>query len=268
MPVDPSLYLNDVIDIAMQAAETIMPYHKTKEVMKQFTLKEDRSPVTLADIAANDVIVNSLAKLADFPILSEESSIPAFSVREQWDVYWLVDPLDGTKEFISGSDYFTVNIALMENHRPILGVIVSPVSQTCYYAHTHSNSFEQTADGKIATMKVAKWDQQRNVNVYASRRHDNKDVDSIFVHGVECDITRMGSSIKFCYVAKGLADVYPRFGLTSEWDTAAGQIIVEQAGGQVVDREGNVLRYNAKESLLNPHFVALGDYQTINQFWR
>lgn len=268
MHVDPSNYINDVIDIAMQAGEAIMPFHKTKEVTKHFSIKEDKSPVTSADLAANELIVNRLAQLADFPILSEESDIPDFVTRQQWDVYWLVDPLDGTKEFIRGSDFFTVNIALIVGQEPVLGVIVSPVTQACYYTCKNAPAYEQLADGSIEVITVAKWDQKRHLNIYASRRHDNKDVNHVLVHGVQGDITRMGSSIKFCHVAKGDADFYPRFGPTCEWDTGAGQIIVECAGGKVVDKAGNRLQYNTKESLINPHFMAVGDYKTISTLWR
>lgn len=263
MPANPSDYLEPVIEIAKNAAKVIMPYHKTKTVTKQFSIKRDQSPVTEADLESNEVIVAGLTSISNYPVLAEESEIPDFAKRRTWETYWLVDPLDGTKDFIAGADGFTVNIALIENHQPILGVIVSPIENSCYYAHRDIASRVRQPDGTDHQIKTASWDKKRNLRIIASRRHDNKDVDHLLLQGVECDITRVGSAIKFCRIAEGAADFYPRFGPTSEWDTAAGQIIVEQAGGKVVDKNHNVLRYNTQESLINPHFIAVGDFNNV-----
>lgn len=260
--------LPSVLDIVKLAGKAIMPYHRTKVAQKQFTLKDDRSPVTLADLAANQVIVAGLKELAPWPVLSEESEIADFATRQGWARYWLVDPLDGTKDFIAGSNDFTVNIALIDNHQPVLGVILTPTDEVAYSAYVGGKAVKHMPNGAPETMQVSSWDGERNLKIVTSRRHDNKHMNHLTISDTYCDIERIGSSIKFCRVAQGVADFYPRFGPTSEWDTAAGQCIVEQAGGSVTDRDGARLLYNTKDSLLNPHFIVVGDYDNIQRLWR
>jgi 3'(2'), 5'-bisphosphate nucleotidase len=222
-------------------------------------IKGDRSPLTEADRAAHELIVAALEALQPrWPVLSEESPESALSERRSWDRYWLVDPLDGTKEFIKRNGEFTVNIALIDNHRPVLGVVLSPVLGIEYSALCGHGAFKSTAGG--ARQAIAVQSKAGSpLRVVGSRSHASDDlaafVDALGPHSMQA----MGSSLKICLVAEGTADVYPRLGPTSEWDTAAAQAILEGAGGVMIDLAGQPLRYNTKEHLLNPHFVAYGD---------
>ncbi|MDE2271352.1 MAG: 3'(2'),5'-bisphosphate nucleotidase CysQ [Xanthomonadaceae bacterium] len=221
--------------------------------------KADDSPLTAADMASHRAIVAGLRELTpDIPVLSEESRDIAWGVRRDWQRYWLVDPLDGTREFIKRNGEFTVNIALIEDHAPVLGVVLIPVTGELYYGIAGEGTFLESAPGAlprpVATRAAA------TVPVVAgSRSHGNERQAAILGNLGEHMLLPVGSSIKFCMVARGDADLYLRLGPTSEWDTAAAQCVLEQAGGAVVDLQGEPLRYNAKESLLNPEFLALGD---------
>jgi 3'(2'), 5'-bisphosphate nucleotidase len=221
--------------------------------------KSDDSPLTAADMAAHRVIVNGLHELTpDIPVLSEESKDIAWNVRREWERYWLVDPLDGTREFVKRNGEFTVNIALIENHVPVLGVVLVPVTGELYYGVAGEGAFLETAPGAmpqpIATRPAA------SIPIVAgSRSHGNDRQLAMLEKLGYYRLVSVGSSIKFCMVARGDADLYLRLGPTSEWDTAAAQCVLEQAGGAVVDLQGEPLRYNAGESLLNPEFLALGD---------
>lgn len=268
MPTDlVSSLIAPVVDIANSAAKKILEYHHV-EGKKEFELKNDQSPVTQADFAANKLIINGLESISDLPIVSEEEPLVPWGQRRHWRRSWLVDPLDGTKEFIANTEHFTVNIALIENHQPILGVIVLPVSKTCYTGCVGGVAQKIAADGVVTKLKTASWDNNRALRVAAGRRHNDQDLDHLALGNTPIEMTQKGSSVKFCDVAEGSADVYPRFGPTSEWDTAAGQCIVEQAGGKVIDLQGKALRYNTKESLLNPDFLVLGDFVSIEKIWR
>ncbi|HET7221963.1 MAG TPA: 3'(2'),5'-bisphosphate nucleotidase CysQ [Rhodanobacteraceae bacterium] len=221
--------------------------------------KNDDSPLTAADMASHRLIVNGLRELTpDIPVLSEESKGIDWNVRRAWERYWLVDPLDGTREFVKRNGEFTVNIALIENHVPVLGVVLIPVTGELYYGITGEGAFLETAPGAmpqpIATRLAA------SIPIVAgSRSHANERQMAMLEKLGYHRLVSVGSSIKFCMVARGDADLYLRLGPTSEWDTAAAQCVLEQAGGAVVDLQGEALRYNAKESLLNPEFLALGD---------
>lgn len=268
MPTDSmSSLIAQVIEIAKFAAEKIQAYHQV-DGNKAFDLKDDQSPVTKADLVANNIIIKGLSGISNLPIVSEEEAIAPWEQRQQWQRYWLVDPLDGTKEFIANTENFTVNIALIENHQPVLGVIVLPLSKTCYTAHTGGAAKKIAADGTVSELNIAAWNNNRVLRVATGRRHNDKDIDRLVLGDVPIEVTRKGSSVKFCDIAEGIADVYPRLGPTSEWDTAAGQCIVEQAGGKVVDLQGRALRYNTKESLLNPDFLVFGDFVSIEKIWR
>ncbi len=250
------IQIEDIINIAKEAGEAIMEvYKKDFEVFE----KADQSPLTIADKKANDIIVKRLRalQLENIHLISEEEKEVPYAVRKNWEYFWLVDPLDGTKEFIKKNDEFTVNIALIKNHRPILGVIYVPATQEVYYAIKEKGSYKIDQFGNKKQLKVKMAN--KNLKIVASRSHLSTEVETYIADQkkkytyVSC--IAAGSSLKFCLVAEGIADVYPRLGPTMEWDTGAGQIIVEEAGGEVIRVDNNnVLDYN-KKNLLNPFFI-------------
>jgi len=226
-------------------------------------LKGDASPLTQADLSSHQTIVQGLESMTpDVPVLSEESADIPFSERSQWSRYWLVDPLDGTKEFIKRNGEFTVNIALIEDGAPTLGVVHIPVTNICFAGCAGEGAWRTDNNGTEAPISVRKLSAS-GLSVAGSRSHSNDEtthfIERLNEHFGPLEMRSIGSSLKFCLVAEGVVDIYPRFGPTSEWDTAAAQAIVEAAGGQVVDTALNPLRYNTKESLLNPHFLVYGD---------
>ncbi|HEY7670731.1 MAG TPA: 3'(2'),5'-bisphosphate nucleotidase CysQ [Gammaproteobacteria bacterium] len=222
-------------------------------------LKDDRSPLTEADRAAHDLIAKRLAALAPrLPLLSEEGSGVAYAARRTWQRYWLVDPLDGTKEFIKRNGEFTVNIALIDRGRAVLGVVLAPALDLEYSAAARGRAFRRRARGALEPIRVARpaADPPR---VVCSRSHASDELEA-YLERLGPHVRKpMGSAIKICLVAEGAADVYPRLGPTSEWDTAAAQAILECAGGSMIDLEGQPVTYNSKEGLLNPSFLAIGD---------
>lgn len=257
-------YLPDIITVATQAGEILMSYFHSG-FSNPVSLKSDKSPVTQADIVASNFIVEQLKQIdLTTPILTEENSIPDFETRRQWKQYWLIDPLDGTRGFISHSPEFCVNIALIDNHVPILGVIYSPVEKICYYGSKNQGAFLKQ-DKHITSISVTKncGTPLRFLCGHHDKNHPLRDT----LHRVfkQVVVTQMNSAIKFGLIARGNADVYVRLGKTSEWDTAAGQCIIEAAGGAVVDFHGQPLQYNAKPSLINPSFMAIGDTKQLTQ---
>lgn len=251
-------WLNPVRALAAEASEKILEIYSTAFAV---TAKDDDSPLTAADLAAHRVIAAGLQTLTpDIPVLSEESSAVAFSERRHWQRYWLVDPLDGTKEFIQRNGQFTVNIAFIEEHEPVFGVVRVPVTGVCYSAARGYGAFRE-APGQLPQPISAKPLQAgKPVRVVGSKSHGGPKLQQFAAQLEAHELVTIGSSLKFCQVAEGSADVYPRFGPTSEWDTAAAQAIVEVAGGQVVSMEtGRPLRYNTRDSLVNPHFIVYGD---------
>jgi len=246
-----------VIDVAHLAGDEILKlYHSNFTI----TQKPDLTPVTSADFAAHDAIISGLKKITPhIPVLSEESDIPPFSERSSWSKYWLVDPLDGTREFIKKTGEFTVNIALIEDNIPTLGVIYAPTTDVCYFACKNKPAYKQI--NKLTQQKILtnKNTCSKNFTVAGSRSPGAEKLINFMKKLGAYKKLCMGSSLKSCLVAEGVADIYPRFGPTSEWDTAAAQIIVEQAGGQIIDTQLNPLRYNRKDSLLNPDFFAVGN---------
>lgn len=263
----PGSLVNDVIAIANKASEAILDVYANEEDF-DIQAKADQTPVTKADMAAHQVIKQGLLTLTpDIPLLSEEGANIPYEVRKQWQYYWLVDPLDGTKEFIDRNDEFTVNIALIHQHQPILGVVHVPVTQECYYAAEGIGAFKADAKGNVQAIHTRLW-QGEKITVTVSRRHARERLNEVLSAFNEFEIIHKGSSIKTCMIAEGQADLYPRFGPTSEWDIAACQCVLEQAGGQVLDLANNPLRYNTKDSLLNPFFIAIGDtdHDWINYF--
>jgi len=247
--------IEPVVAIARQAGDAILEVYATDFDVQA---KEDDSPLTLADMASHRVIDASLRALTpDLPIISEESGLPDFEERSQWNRYWLIDPLDGTKEFVKRNGEFTVNIALIDNHRPILGVVHVPVTNKTYVGCEGAGSTIRVNDEAPQEIRVAASSASA-VRVVGSRSHRGSSLDAYFEALGEVEMLPMGSSLKFCVVAEGNADIYPRLGLTSEWDTAAAQAVVEQAGGAVLLLDGTPLTYNAKADILNPHFLVRG----------
>ncbi len=251
--------LLDVVRIAKQAGVKIMEVY---EAGFEIETKADESPVTTADLAAHDLIEKELNKLLPlFPILSEESVNISYEERKKRETYWLVDPLDGTKEFIKRYDSFTVNIALIHKNESILGVIYAPALGVSYYACRGHGSYKESAKDKAYKITARKVPSK---TVFAgSRSHPGKTL-SGFLANYEKDLgdyelVSMGSSLKMCMVAEGLVDLYPRLWGTSEWDTAAAHCIVDEAGGSLVKIDLSPLLYNTKDSLLNPYFFTIGD---------
>ena len=221
--------------------------------------KADNSPLTAADRAAHEVIAAGLAQLTPgIPLWSEESGTISWETRRHWTRFWLVDPLDGTREFIKRNGEFTVNIALVHDHRAVLGVVHAPVPG-CDYCGYAGGPALRTDPGQPPREIRVRQPASPPVRVAGSRSHRGASLDSFLRRLGAHELVSMGSSLKFCLVAEGAADVYPRLGPTSEWDTAAAQAVVEAAGGSVIDLEGQPLRYNTRPEVLNPHFVASGD---------
>lgn len=246
-----------VLGIARAAGRVILEiYVRADHVVET---KADLSPLTAADRAANEVIAAGLARLApDLPVWSEESADVDWETRRRWPAFWLVDPLDGTREFIKRNGEFTVNIALVHGHAPVLGVVHAPVLNRDYYAVAGGGAFRADDGGPGRPIRV-RAPAIPPVKVAGSRSHRDPGLDGILARVGEHTLVSMGSSLKFCLVAEGRADFYPRLGPTSEWDTAAAQAVVEAAGGAVVDLRGRPLRYNTHREILNPHFIARGD---------
>ena len=248
--------LPPLIDIARNAGEKILEiYDAGFEVFQ----KDDLSPLTSADLASHNYIVTALNKLTPhWQLLSEESGDISWDVRKTWSRYWLIDPLDGTKEFIKRNDEFTVNIALIEHHKPVLGVVHVPVSATTYYGATGIGAYCKQGDHESRAIRTRPAP-QTDVVVVGSRSHASPRLQQYLDAMGEYRLRSLGSSLKFCLVAEGKADLYPRMGPTSEWDTAAAQAVVEAAGGVVTYTDGRPLAYNLKESVLNPEFLVAGD---------
>jgi len=247
--------LEQIIPIAKRAGEAILEvYHQDFSVYE----KSDKSPLTEADLGAHRVIVDALRELTpNIPILSEESASVPFEIRRQWSSYWLVDPLDGTREFVKRNDEFTVNIALIEDGVPTLGVVHVPVMDVTY-SGAQGQAYRQEGNGAPQAIWVTSKCQSP-VRVAGSRSHSGDSLLRFLERLGANELVSIGSSLKLCLVAEGKADIYPRLGPTSEWDTAAAQAVVEAAGGLVTDLEMNPLRYNTKDKLLNPFFLVFGD---------
>jgi 3'(2'), 5'-bisphosphate nucleotidase len=249
--------LDTVKRIAQNAGKGIMEVYATDFTVNH---KSDHSPVTAADMAAHEIIQNGLTEIKpNLPVLSEESTTIPYHKRASWKRYWLVDPLDGTREFVKRNGEFTVNIALIDDHKPILGVIYVPVTKITYVAIKGKGAFKYLANGSMEKIHIRSCPSDHLV-IATSRSHMNSATKK-FIDNLDTQVKFMsvGSSLKSCLVAEGKVDIYPRFGPTSEWDTAAAQCIVEEAGGILVDLNLKPLRYNTKESLLNPHFIVYGE---------
>ena len=252
----PDTLIEEIVAISRRAGEAILEvYDQTFEVQH----KDDASPLTQADLASHRLIRDALLKLTpEVPLLSEESSAMEYSRRANWTEYWLVDPLDGTKEFIKRNGEFTVNIALVRDHHPVLGVVHVPVTGVTYWGTKASGAMRAEAGGQAKAISTRRPSADPAV-VVGSRSHANPVLERHLAGLGRYELVSMGSSLKFCLVAEGKADFYPRLGPTSEWDTAAAHAVVSAAGGEVVTLDGHPLRYNCKASLLNPEFLVIGD---------
>lgn len=259
MTSDPNQLLLDVTELAREAGRAILEVYASSFSV---TEKGDRSPLTEADLRSERLILAGLRRIApEVPVLSEESTQVPYATRRHWSRLWVVDPLDGTKEFVQRNGEFTVNIALVDNHRPVLGIVHAPVLDRDYFACEGIGAFRSDAKAAGMPIRVAKRG-SAPVRVVGSRSHRGSSLDAFLARIGPHEFVEVGSSLKLCLVADGQADVYPRLGPTSEWDTAAGQCVLEQAGGQVLRLDGEPLDYNAREEVLNPHFVGIADPDT------
>jgi 3'(2'), 5'-bisphosphate nucleotidase len=248
--------LTQLVDLSRRAGLAILEWYDGDMGITQ---KADESPLTKADLASHELINAELVKLwPEIPVLSEESADISWQTRQKWSQYWLVDPLDGTKEFINRNGEFTVNIALIRDHKPVMGIVHVPVTDISYFGSCETGAWRQKGSGEAKAIKVRQPAAEPCV-IVGSRSHANPELESQLAQLGPHELTSMGSSLKFCRVAEGMADFYPRLGPTCEWDTAAAQAVVEAAGGQVVKIDGTALAYNSKETYLNPYFFVFGD---------
>lgn len=248
-----SAILPDVIAIADAAGEAVMAIYRTDFDVEY---KSDQSPLTAADLASNRIITEGLRRLTpDIPVLSEESEAADWETRRHWRRFWLIDPIDGTRDFTQRTGEFTVNIALIENGEPILGVVTAPALHEAYWGLRGEGAHKRDRGGHVHRIQVAQAKTARRV--VASKNHLNDETRAFIDSLGEHQLVQAGSSLKFCRIAEGHADIYPRLGPTCEWDTGAAQAVLMAAGGKVETLEGKPLRYG-KEDLLNPHFVASG----------
>ena len=250
-------FARQIGEIARAAGAAILAiYHSDFAVQT----KADESPLTAADLAAHQVIMTGLAALDPLlPVLSEEAKALPWSERQHWSRYWLVDPLDGTREFVKRNGEFTVNIALIDEREPVLGVVLAPVTGELYIAARGQGAWLQSqVNGDWQRLRTRSLGS--SPRVAGSRSHGGSQSSLLQqLIGRDYELVPLGSSLKFCLIARGAADVYLRIGLTSEWDTAAAQCVLDEAGGAVLDLSGQPFRYNRGESLLNPEFIAVGD---------
>jgi len=242
----------DIIPIAIQAGQVISEVYSRED--HGTVLKENLSPLTHADTASHNLIVEKLQALTpDIPILSEESKEQSYNERKNWRRFWLVDPLDGTKEFVKRNGEFVVNIALIEGAHPILGIIHAPVTGCTYYAQKQRGAYLKKKSGETKAIRVDV--RKKGMTVIVSRSHSSPEADRFLSRLDSFDEISLGSALKFCLVAEGKAHLYPRFWPSMEWDTAAGHILIEEAGGSVTDLASHPLRYN-KPDLHSPFFIA------------
>lgn len=252
-----SQLLEPVKAAALEAGTELWQLYQSGNFEQQ--QKADQSPVTTADLAANAIIIERLSELTpDIPIISEESRLAPLSQRSQWSRYWLIDPMDGTQEFVARSGDFAVSIALVENGWPALGVIYWPKQKVFYYATRNKGAFKQ--DGNLINkIAVNKFKQGQALNIAVSRRQPLEPIKKLLHNEQNVAYIALGScSLKSCLIAEGKADCYIRIGPTGEWDTGAVQVIVEEAGGKILDSEFLPLSYNQRDTLANPNFMVLG----------
>ena len=253
--------INKLIEISLKAGEAIMSIYSDNFEIER---KHDQSPVTKADIISDRIILNSLKKLTpNIPTLSEESSKIPFSERVKWKEYWLIDPLDGTKEFIKKNGEFTTNIALIRDNKPIFGIIHAPAITETYWGAKEIGAYFLNGDTECNSKKITtNHSSDSKIKVISSRSHPSSELKYLLGRLSDYDLIGTGSSLKFCKIASGEADCYPRLGPTCEWDTAAGEIIASSAGGIVTDIMGKDMKYNSTKDCLNPSFLVSNNLDT------
>jgi 3'(2'), 5'-bisphosphate nucleotidase len=245
--------------VVARAGEAIMRIYGDEFTVER---KDDDSPLTLADLESQRVIVDALSQLTPgVPILSEESAHAPWQERRTWEQLWVVDPLDGTREFVKRNGEFTINIALVVRHEALLGVVAAPAQGVVYWGAAGVGAFRERRGEPLTPIRVSA--PQAPIRVVGSRSHSSPQTAAYLGALRASTIFGIGSALKFCLVAEGSADLYPRFGPTSEWDTAAGQALLEAAGGHVTRLDGHRLRYNYRESLINGDFVAFNDASVL-----
>ncbi|MGF1825736.1 3'(2'),5'-bisphosphate nucleotidase CysQ [Vibrio splendidus] len=262
MPItkDLSHLLPSIIEIARSAGQLILEIYEKKDY-EEFT-KSDDTPVTSADLAAHKLILKKLSELTpDIPVLSEEDADISLEQRSQWDRYWLVDPLDGTQEFIARSGDFATIIALIEHNKPVMGVVYAPVSGVSYYAYSGKGAWKIPDLNDNVKIKTHRHElPNQSIAMAISRRQDINRITNRMSSAWNYDLVPLGSAaLKACLVAEGAVDCYLRIGPTGEWDTAATQCIVEEAGGRILSTQLEPLSYNERDTLENPNFIVLGD---------
>ncbi|WED21937.1 3'(2'),5'-bisphosphate nucleotidase CysQ [Vibrio sp. JC009] len=261
MSKDMSHLLPSIIEVARSAGQLILDIYENKHY-ESFT-KSDSTPVTSADLAAHKLINEKLPELTpDIPVLSEEAADISLEKRAQWSRYWLVDPLDGTQEFIARSGDFATIIALVEDNKPVMGVVYAPVSGVTYYAYEGKGAWKipQIGDESVPIQTHQHDEESQTLAIAISRRQDINRITSRMCPSWNYDLVPLGSAaLKACLVAEGAVDCYLRLGPTGEWDTAATQCIVQEAGGRVLSTKLEALSYNERETLENPNFIVLGD---------
>jgi len=244
--------IKQLIAISKEAGNAILGFYNS-EIDVQF--KSDTSPLTKADLASNNIILKRLKSLTpNIPILSEEEADISFDIRSKWYEYWLIDPLDGTKEFINKNGEFTVNIALIRDHKPVFGLIHLPVKKYTYWGCENKGSFFLDKGNNIKEITVSK-NMHKQMRIVVSRSHPSHKLKNLLDKIENYKLLKVGSSLKFCLIASGEADIYPRFGPTSEWDTAAGEAIAKFAGATIVNLKNQPLNYNSKDEYINPNFI-------------
>jgi 3'(2'), 5'-bisphosphate nucleotidase len=254
-----SSFLPDIIKVADEASDKVLEIYKT-----DFSVgyKADESPITEADLASHQVIVDGLRDLTpEIPVLSEEGTDIPWKDRKQWHRFWLIDPIDGTKDFTQRTGEFTVNIALIEDGQPVLGVVTAPALNEAYWGAIGEGAFKRDSDGKIH--KISVTEPKETVLVVASKNHLNDETKAFINKFDSHELVQAGSSLKFCRIAEGQAHIYPRLGPTCEWDTGAAHAVLAAAGGKVETLDGEPLKYG-KEDVLNPFFVASGSWYRQN----
>lgn len=257
---DLSHLLPDVISIARSAGQLILEIYEKKSY--EAFIKSDETPVTSADLAAHKLVVERLSELTpDIPVLSEEAANISLTTRETWQRYWLVDPLDGTQEFIARSGDFATIIALVENNRPVMGVVYGPVSGVTYYAYSGKGAWKIPDMSESLRIETHTHELPgQSIAIAISRRQDINRITSRLSSQWNYELVPLGSAaLKACLVAEGAVDCYLRLGPTGEWDTAATQCIVEEAGGRILSTQLEPLSYNERDTLENPNFIVLGD---------
>ena len=259
--VDPQTLISAVLELAHAAGREIMQVYAREFAVQE---KADASPLTEADLRSQRTILAGLASITpSIPVLAEESAAVPYPERRHWSEFWLVDPLDGTREFVSRNPEFTVNIALIRDHRPVLGVVHVPVKSLDYYGIRDGGAagtcaFRRELGQPPQPIRVL-TPARRPLRVVGSKSHRGASLDKLLPLLGDHEMVPVGSSLKQCLVAEGAADFYPRLGPTMEWDTAAAHAVLECAGGRVVDLQGADLLYNTREDLTNPHFLAFAD---------